>query len=172
MVSNEHTDATGFKVEDDFLEVDYRNGIDSRKGLIKKNEGRLDTEAAGDLDATPFAARQGVAAGLADVLDIELLEELLGARAAGFAGDVLHLEHGEDVLFDGELAEDRGLLREIADAVLARPHVHGNAGDVFSVGEDVAGIGRDEADDHVEAGRLAGAVRAEQAHDFSLADVN
>ena len=38
------------------------------------------------------------------------------------------------------------------------------------VDADRAGVGRDQADDHVEARRLAGAVRAEQADDFALVE--
>ena len=38
------------------------------------------------------------------------------------------------------------------------------------VDADRAGVGRDQADDHVEAGRLAGAVRAEQADDLALVE--
>ena len=68
--------------------------------------------------------------------------------------DVLHFEHGEDVFLHRQLAEDRRLLGQIADAVLPGPHVHGNAGDIFAVGEDVAGIRSDQADNHVEAGGL------------------
>ncbi len=35
---------------------------------------------------------------------------------------------------------------------------------------DLAGVGAHQADDHVEAGRLAGAVRPEQADDLAAAD--
>jgi hypothetical protein len=56
MVRNQYPDATGFKVKDDFLEIDYRNGIDSRKGLIQEDKRGLDTEAPGNLDAATLPA--------------------------------------------------------------------------------------------------------------------
>ena len=172
MVRNQHSDATGFKVEDDFLKVDYRDGIDSRKGLIQKNEGWLDAQAAGNLDASPFATGKRIAAGLADVAQVQLFDQLFGTGAPGLAGNVLDLQHRQNVFLDRKLAEDRWLLRQIADAVMAGPHVHRDAGDVFSIGEDTAGIRRDQTDDHVKAGCLSGAVRAQKTDHFSLAHVN
>src|SRR5690606_23589666 len=65
-----------------------------------------------------------------------------------------------------ELAEHRRLLWQIADAA-ARALVHRFGGDVVAVEHDPALVGRDQADDHVEAGGLAGAVGAEQAHDLA-----
>src|SRR5690606_4887892 len=49
----------------------------------------------------------------------------------------------------------------------AGPPVHRFAGDVAAVEHDAAGVGRHQADDHVETGGLAGAVRAEQADDLA-----
>src|SRR5207248_6892839 len=75
----------------------------------------------------------------------------------------------EDVLLDGELAEDAGLLGEVAQAE-AGALVHGELADVLAVEEDLALVGGDLAGGHAEAGGLAGAVGAEQADD--LADVH
>ena len=99
-------------------------------------------------------------------------------RAARRAGPrarllvLLHdLEHGPDVVLDREAAKDRGFLRQIADAE-ARAPVHRHLRDVVAVEFDPAGVDRDEAGDHVEAGRLARAVRAEQADRLAAADVH
>ena len=43
----------------------------------------------------------------------------------------------------------------------------GSCGDVVAVELDGAVVGRDQAGDHVEAGGLAGAVGAQQAHHFA-----
>ena len=49
--------------------------------------------------------------------DAELVEQLTQAlRALRAASRSQRLEDGEDVLLDGELAEDRRLLRQVADA--------------------------------------------------------
>ena len=73
-------------------------------------------------------------------------------------------------MLDREAAEDRRLLRQIADA-LARAHVHRIVGDILIVEQHAAGIGRRQSHDHTERRRLAGAVRAEQADDFAGRDV-
>ncbi len=73
-----------------------------------------------------------------------------------------HLEHGADVVLDVEAAEDRGFLRQIADAE-AGALIHRQRRDVVAVELDAAAIGRDQAGDHVEHGGLAGAVGPEQA---------
>src|SRR5262249_41825305 len=66
-------------------------------------------------------------------------------------------------------AEDRGLLRQIADAEPGAP-IHRQLGDVGAVEIDLADIGRDQAGDDVEAGGLAGAVRAEQSDRLAALD--
>ncbi len=48
-----------------------------------------------------------------------------------------------------------------------RALVHGEAGEVGVVQHDLAGVGADQADDHVEGGGLAGAVVPQQADDFA-----
>jgi len=63
-------------------------------------------------------------------------------------------------------AEDRRLLRQVSDAQPRAP-VHRKPRDVGTVDLDRAGVGRDQAGDHVEAGRLARAVRPQQAHDLA-----
>ncbi len=83
-------------------------------------------------------------------------------RSRSLAALLDHLEHGADVVLHGQAAEDRGLLRQVADAE-PRAAVHRHGGDVEAVDLDRPLVDRHEAGDHVEAGRLAGAVGAEQA---------
>src|SRR5690606_19767380 len=72
----------------------------------------------------------------------------------------------EDVVLDAQLAEYRGLLREIAEAE-AGPVVHRQVGEVAVIEQDSSAVAADQADQHVEGGRLAGAVRPEQADDLA-----
>ena len=94
--------------------------------------------------------------------DVELLEQRVEAALALLAALLDHLQHGADVLLDRQAAEDRGFLRQIADAEPRAP-VHRHRGDVEAVDLDRALVDRHQAGDHVETGRLAGAVGAEQA---------
>ena len=66
-------------------------------------------------------------------------------------------------------AKDRGFLRQVADAE-ARPAVHGQPRHIAAVDRDAPVIGGNKPRDHVEHGRLARAVRSEQAHGLPAAD--
>src|SRR3989304_2371280 len=92
-------------------------------------------------------------------------EQLPRARAPLGAAEVQRLQDGQQVLLDGELAEDRGLLREGADAHPAAL-VHGQARDLLALDEDPAALRRQQADHHVEGRGLPRPVGAEQAHDL------
>src|SRR5665213_1266212 len=93
--------------------------------------------------------------------DREFGEQRVEHRLAGLRRGFGELEDRADVLLDRETAEDRRFLRQIADAE-PRPPVHRQVGDVLAVEVDDSGIGGNEANDDVEAGGLAGAVRPEQ----------
>ena len=49
--------------------------------------------------------------------------------------------------------------------------MHGQRRQVLAVEADLALVAGDQADDHVEGGGLAGAVRAQQADHFAAADL-
>ncbi len=78
----------------------------------------------------------------------------------------LQFEDGTDVFLDRELAEDRSFLRQVGQAESRAP-VNRQMRYRFAIDHDVTVVQRHQADHHVEAGRLAGAVRAEQAHDLA-----
>src|SRR5690606_29162190 len=120
-----------------------------------------------DLDATAFAAGQAGAGLVGDVVDLQLVHQVRQFLfAAGLAQVRAQLEHQADAVGHAQLAEHRRLLRQVADAALGAD-VHGLGGDVGAVEDDAPGVRRHQPDDHVEAGGLAGAVRAEQADDFA-----
>ena len=120
-----------------------------------------------NLAAPALAAGELDAQGLADLGEVELVDELLQAGFPLRAGHLGHLHHGHDVVLDRHLAEDRGLLRQVADALLG-PLVHRESGQFVIVDEDPALVRDDLAGDHVEARGLAGAVRAQEADDLAL----
>ena len=107
---------------------------------------------------------------MAQVVDAQLFQQAGGLVGDGLAAGVVQFDHGADVLLDRHAAEDRGLLRQIAEAH-AGALVHRLAGDVLAVEPDLAAVRGDQAGDHVEAGGLAGAVGAEQAGDLAALDV-
>jgi hypothetical protein len=79
-------------------------------------------------------------------------------------------QHRANVLFDGELAEHRGFLRQIRQAERGAL-VDRKKADGLAVQIDLARVERHQTHDHIERSGLAGAVRAEQADHFAALDV-
>src|SRR5579859_674377 len=171
MVSDQHTDAAMGELADDALDVEHGERIDACEGLVEQHEARLGGERPGDLDPPPLPARERNAERAANVADAQLLEQLLEALLAGRPLEVrARLEDGEHVVLDRELAEDGCLLRQVAESQLRAP-VHRQQCDVRIAEVDAAGVAGNEADDHVEGGGLAGAVRSEQPHHLAALEL-
>ena len=81
------------------------------------------------------------------------------------------LENGENVLLDRHLAKDRFFLRQITHAEPGS-FVHRIIRHIGSGENDAAAVWPNESDDHVKAGRLAGAIRPEQSDDFTGAHID
>ena len=93
---------------------------------------------------------------------MKLLEQGVEAPLALGAALVDDFKYGADVVLDGQAAEDRSFLRQIADAQ-PRAAIHRHAADVETIDFDGSLVHRHQPGDHVEAGGLAGAIRPEQA---------
>jgi len=76
----------------------------------------------------------------------------------------------QDVVERGELPEHFGVLEGAGDAA-ARDLVWRQSEEVVAAEHDSAARGRVEAGDHVEHGRLARAVGADQREDLPIADL-
>lgn len=94
---------------------------------------------------------------LADFGQAELLDQVFEPLGLIVFRKVRHLQHGLDVVFDREPPEYRSLLRQIPHAFLGA-FVYRFLGDLLILEEDLTLVGLDQADDHVERRRLAGAV--------------
>ena len=101
--------------------------------------------------------------------DRQVLEQRIQAVGDFVGIDALQLEDRLDIVRHRQFAKDRCFLRKIRQAE-PRPYMNRHARQIFTIEFDAAAIGRDQTDDHVEAGCLARAVRAEQADDFAAAD--
>src|SRR6202165_3381216 len=107
---------------------------------------------------------------LAQMRDVEVLEQLDQARLDLAGLESLQLEDRLHVFFHGQAAEHRILLRQIGDAQ-ACAAVDRQVREFGGVEVDAAGVDRYETDDHVEAGGLARAVGAEQPDHLAARDV-
>ena len=89
------------------LEQDIdRFGIDAGKGFVEKDVLGFGSECTGDFCSSALAARERIAAGIANMSDSKFLQQLLQTRQP-FASPQAHgLKHGEYVLGCSHLAED------------------------------------------------------------------
>ena len=96
------------------------------------------------------------------------MEQLLAALPPFVFAQRERLENREDVLFHRHLAEDRFLLRQITHPE-PRPLIHRIFRHIRAGKNHAAAVWPNESDDHVKAGRLTGAVRAEEPDDLARA---
>src|SRR3954471_12787505 len=96
----------------------------------------------------------------------QVLEELGEAELDLLALQALELEDRLHVLLDRKAPKNGVFLRQVGDAHPGTP-VDGEVREVPFVEMNAAGINRYQPDDHVEAGRFAGAVRTQQPDDLA-----
>src|SRR5512138_2177269 len=170
MIRDQHPDIAGAQVADDPLDIEYGDGVDTGKRLVEQHEPRLGSQRARDFNAPAFAARQALADAVADVPDVQLVEEGLEVLIAGGVIKILaRFQDRKDVVLHRKLAEDRRFLGQITEPETSAP-MDGEFRKIEIIEEDAARIGRHEADDHVESGRFPGPIGPEQTDDFSLSD--
>ena len=151
------------------LYVDDRDRVDARERFVEEHESRLRRQRSCDLHPAALASRQAVAALVGEVRDLEIVEKRLEAAYSVRPAQLRpRFENCHDVVPHRQVAKYRRFLRKIAEA--------GPGADVDRTVREIglvevhgAGIAGDEADDHVEAGRLARSVRPEQPDDLSAA---
>ena len=151
---------------DELLDVQDRDRIDAREGLVEQHEPRLRRQRPRDLHPAALAPGQAVAAVVGEVRDVQLVQQPFEPAPAPVPVQPrARLEDRHDVLPHRQAAEDRRLLREVAEAHPGAD-VHGAARQFVPVEAHGARVAGDQADDHVEARRLARPVGSEQADDL------
>ena len=140
VVGDQNTNAAGLKIGDDLLKLEHGNRINPGKRLVKQDERRRNTEATRDLDAATFSTRQSVSAILADNPKTELIDERFHALTTLVPRDWLGFQHRQDIVLDGELTEDRRLLRQVADTEVPGTKLHRNIGNFLIVDDYASGV--------------------------------
>jgi hypothetical protein len=153
------------------------------RGLVEQQQGRIGGERAGDLHQALLA--EGEVAGLlvhqlahADALELALgllhQAALLGAVGAQHrrrnAVAAAQVRAEGDVLEHGHRADHLDVLEGARDAA-PRDLARRQRVDPLAEQDHLAARRRQHAGDEVEGGRLAGAVRADQAEDLARADL-
>ena len=135
-------------------------GRQHRGRLVHDEQPRVQEERAHDLDALPLADAQG----RDDAAGIEL--EMVGVQnpvelSEEFARGEAAVEAERNVFQNRHRLEQREVLEHHADAEASRGARIGDARR-RAVENDLTLVGREDAVDHLDEGRLAGAVLAEQ----------
>ncbi len=171
MVGNQDAQAAVFEPAHDLLDFVHRNRVNAAERLIEQQQFGAGHQSAGDFQPAFFSAAQRVGFAGRQRSEVQLFEQVF---EPGFALGPVHLagfEDGQNILLHIQLAENRGFLRQIADAE-ARPLVHWQPGDILVQELDGPPIGPHHAHDHVERGGLARAVGAQQTDDLVGVDLD
>src|SRR5207244_8301458 len=115
-VAYEHAYAALLEEPYDALDVEHRDRIDAGEGLVEQDERGPRAQRPRDLQAPPLASRQRDRRVLAQVRDVEVLEQLGEARLDLPRLQALKLQDRLHVLLDCQAAEHRVFLRQVRAA--------------------------------------------------------
>src|SRR5439155_5490473 len=148
--------------------LDRARGVEAARRLVEEEDRRVADQGLGEADALVVPLRQGADPFLADVVESRALDGRRGGDASCTpAAGVLHAGHELEEARDRHLAEQRRTLRRVAKPAARRERARDH---VEAVDQRLARGRREDAGEEPDRGRLAGAVRAEEAHD--LADLD
>jgi hypothetical protein len=116
VVRDQHAEPAVAELTDHQLNVGDGDRIDAGERLVEQQERGFGRDRARDLDTAPLAAGKRIAARVDELHQPEFVEQLWKPALSLFFADAVHLPNQTDVVADGELAKDRTLLREVADA--------------------------------------------------------
>ena len=152
------------------LQTFAHDRIDRAERLVHEHDRRLDGHCPSNAYALTLAARElrGIAVAHAGWIEPDQLEQLLDTLLDALTRPAQQARHGGHVLGDGLVRKQADLLDHVADAPPQGAHLDGH--DVFAVDEHLAAAGLDQAVDHLQAGRLAAAARADQHADLAGRD--
>src|SRR5215468_6238036 len=169
-------------VEDEARHVLLLLVIAAAHRLVEEQDLRVEGQGPAELDALLQAVGQGAGGPAPEVLDPQEIDDvfdalavldlfLLGEPPVGegtqHAGLHVYVAAEQEIVEDGHAPEEGDVLEGAGDAELG-DLAGGQVGDVAALADDPAGVGVVEAADHVEDGRLAGAVGPDDREDFAL----
>ena len=107
---------------------------------------------------------------IADMFDVKFAEQVIESLFSIVVWQRSKcFKDRHNIVAYGEPAEHGGFLGQIAEAAIC-PFVHRSLGDIFIIKEDLAGFTANRPDNHIETGRLAGAVGAKQTNNLTTVD--
>ena len=173
VIDEQHRLALGPERGDERGEVLDLAGREPREGLVDQHDLRVARDGLGEFEPAKIREGQRRRPAVVDGRKADTGRDFPGAAVDGGVGDQfqerVRQERELDVLADGLAMERARVLEDEAHTVPGDP-VGRPAGYVDAVDQDLAGIGLHDAHDELHHGRLAGAVRPDQAEDLARAD--
>src|SRR5690606_11792128 len=105
VVRDEDSDVFVLKPCHDSLNVLHRNGIDTGKGFIEKNELWIHRESPGNFSSPAFSTTQHITVTLPHMRQSEFRNERFKLFLLFPLGKFSHLKYGQDVILNAELAK-------------------------------------------------------------------
>ena len=152
------------------MELGARDGVDRAKGFVEEHELGRGGEGAHEAHALLLTTGElgGVTVAEVTRLQVHELEQLIHAGVDAVAVPFEYLGHAGDVVGDGHVREQPGLLDHVPDPATQLDGV--DLRDVPSVHHDGAGIRVMQAVDELDERRLSAARCAEHAHELAGLD--
>lgn len=146
--------------------------VQGGRGFVREQDGGGRGEGPGDRDALPLGLLQFVRASARLVADVEAFQPLQGGRLGALAAGAAEHQGQGGVLPGVQLGYEHGCRVDPAEAVAAQAltghRAHGV--DRRAVEPDLAALGRHQAGQAAQQGRLAAAPGAADGEDLALAD--
>ena len=152
---------------DDLPHPEAAARVEPGRGLVEEQQPRPADQGAAQVEPAPHAAGVGLDDPVAGVGQLELVEQLLRPLLGLGLRELVEPAEHDQVLPAGQVLVDGRVLAGESDDL---PKLLGLLDHVEARDGGMAGVRLQERGEDPDAGRLAGAVRAEQAQDGALGD--
>ena len=142
-------------------------GIETDRGLVENEHGRIVHDRLGEADALAVALRQRADHATPHVRETAALESAIHLLAQAAARHILQLRHEREVALDVHLGIQGWRLGQVSNGPPCRERIGEH---VVAVDHGRAVRRRNEARQHAHRRGLARAVRPEEPHDLALRD--
>ena len=143
------------------------DGIERAERLVHEKDGRVGGESACDADALALSTGEfsGIAPGKFIWIETDEPHHFLEALNPFDLWPLKQTRYKDDILGDGEMGKETGLLNDVADAAAEADEVGFESGAAFD--KDLAFRGEEHAVDEPEEGGFAAAAAAEEDEGFA-----
>ena len=172
MVGDQDAISTSLEVKDNVLQIMNRNRVNSREWFIQQNEIRLDRETSGNfqprLRSPPESAYPRVFRTWPR-LNCSINRSMRARRCCHPPGCTSNTAR----IFSSTVnfSKNGWFLRQVTDSKVACSQIHGQPRNVAVSDQYPPGIRLDQANDHIKGRRLPRTVWPQQAHNFSLVNL-